>query len=71
MLDEADDDEENNVRLARRKISNRLINFRTHLINDLGYKASTIKTNMICAKAFYRYHGIEIPDIVSDKKFFS
>lgn len=63
MLDEADDDEDNQVRIARRKIRSRLINFRTHLINDLGYKASTIKTNMICAKAFYRFHGIEIPEI--------
>ncbi|WP_292753590.1 hypothetical protein [Methanobrevibacter sp.] len=63
LLDEADKDEDNNIRLARRKIRSRLINFRTHLINDLGYKASTIKTNMICAKAFYRFHGIEIPEI--------
>lgn len=63
LLDEADNDEDNNIRLARRKIRSRLINFRTHLINDLGYKASTIKTNMICAKAFYRFHGIEIPEI--------
>lgn len=63
LLDEADKEEDNQVRLARRKIRSRLINFRTHLINDLGYKASTIKTNMICAKAFYRFHGIQIPDI--------
>ncbi len=63
LLDEADKDEENQVRLARRKIRTRLINFRTHLINDLGYKASTIKTNMICAKAIYRFSGIEVPEI--------
>lgn len=63
LLDEADKDEENQVRLARRRIRTRLINFRTHLINDLGYKASTIKTNMICAKAIYRFSGIEVPEI--------
>jgi len=63
LLDEAEDDEENNVRESRRKIRSRLINFRTHLINDLGYKASTIKTNMICAKSFYRYHGVKVPEI--------
>ena len=63
LLDEADEDEENNVRLARRRVRNRLITFRTHLIHDLGYKASTIKTNMICAKAIYRYYGIELPEI--------
>lgn len=63
LIDEADSDEDNHVRLARRKIRTRLINFRTHLINDLNYKASTIKTNMICAKAFYWFNGIEIPDI--------
>lgn len=63
LLDEADEDEENQIRPARRKIRTRLINFRTHLINDLGYKASTIKTNMICAKAIYRFSGIEVPEI--------
>lgn len=63
LLDEADEEEEHNVRVSRRKIRSRLINFRTHLINDLGYKASTIKTNLICVKSFYRYHGISVPEI--------
>lgn len=37
LVDEAEKDEENNVRPARRMIRSRLLNFRTHLINDLGY----------------------------------
>ena len=63
LVDEAEKDEENNVRPAKRMIRSRLLNFRTHLINDLGYKASTIKTNMICAKSLYRFYGIIVPDI--------
>ena len=63
LVNEAERDEENSVRLARRKIRTRLLNFRTHLINDLEYKASTIKTNMICAKALYRFYGVELPEI--------
>jgi hypothetical protein len=43
LVNEAEIEEENGVRLARRKIRTRLLNFRTHLINDLEYKASTIK----------------------------
>ena len=63
LVDEAEKEEDNGVRLARRSVRTRLLNFRTHLINDLKYKASTIKTNMICAKALYRFYGIEIPEI--------
>lgn len=63
LVDEAEEDEENNVRPARRRVRNRLLNFRTHLINDLGYKASTIKTNMVCAKSLYRFYGIVVPEI--------
>ncbi len=48
LVDEAEIEEEEGIRLAKRKVRTRLINFRTHLINDLEYKASTIKTNMIC-----------------------
>ena len=53
LLDESEDEEENDVCESRRKIRSRLVNFRTPLINDLGYKALTIKTNLICAKSFY------------------
>ena len=63
LVDEAEEDEENNVRPARRRIRSRLLSFRTHLINDLGYKAATIKTNMICAKSLYRFQGIVVPEI--------
>ena len=63
LVDEAEKDEDNNVRLARRHIRSRLITFRTHLINDLGYKASSIKTNMVCAKSLYRFFGLVVPEI--------
>lgn len=63
LIEEAEQEEEDNVRLARRKIRKRLIRFRKYMIDDLNYSAWTIKTNMICVKAYYRYYGIEIPDI--------
>lgn len=52
LVDEAEREEEENVCVARRNVRDRLINFSTYLINDLEYKASTIKTNMICAKSY-------------------
>ena len=63
LLEEADEEEEKISRLTKRTIRKRLINFRTHLIHDKEYQASTITTNMICAKAFYRFNGIEVPEI--------
>ena len=29
----------------------------------MEYKASTIKTNMICAKSLYRFYNIQLPEI--------
>lgn len=63
LREEAEEEEDNNIRLSRRRIKRRLITFRKHLIEDMEYTASSIKTNMICVKAYYRYYGIEIPEI--------
>ena len=62
LIDEAEQEEEANVRLSRRKIRKKLIKFRKNLL-DNNYSAWTIKTNMICVKAYYKYYGIEIPEI--------
>lgn len=67
LLEEADKEEDKIPRIAKRNIRNRLINFRTHLINDKKYKASTIRTNMTCVKYFYKFNGIELPHVPNIK----
>lgn len=67
LLEEADQEEENIARLSKRTIRKRLINFRAHLIKEKNYSASSITTNINCAKAFYRFNGIEIPEIPQSK----
>lgn len=62
LISEADEEEEQNLRLSKRKIRTKLIGFRKYSI-DRGLAKSTIDTNFICVKTFYRQFGITIPDI--------
>ena len=63
LIQEAEEEEDKQIRKSKRKLKRRLIKFRKHLIDDLGYSAWSVKTNMICVKAYYKYYGIEIPEI--------
>ena len=62
LLDEADNEEEQHIRMKHRKIKQRIISFRQHLLQQ-GKKPSTINTYTGRIKATYRFYEIEIPDI--------
>ncbi|WP_405309884.1 hypothetical protein [Methanobrevibacter sp.] len=63
LIDEADEEEENQIRMKRRKIRKRLIDFRTWMLIDRKFAGSTIKGNITSVKSFYRHHGIETPSL--------
>jgi len=62
LLEEADTEEEQGIRQKKRKIVERLKNFRSDLIkNDAA--PNTIQSYFTKIKTFYRHFGIEIPYI--------
>ncbi|WP_407423949.1 hypothetical protein [Methanobrevibacter sp.] len=61
LIQEADEEEESNVRLSKRKIKKRLIEYRKHLSKN--YANSTIRTKMSDITYFYVINDIEIPKL--------
>ena len=59
LFKEAYDDEKNKIPLKDRRIKNRLLDFRNHIISILS--SSTAKTYFTKVKTFYMHFGIEIP----------
>ncbi|BDZ67379.1 tyrosine-type recombinase/integrase [Methanobacterium ferruginis] len=60
LIEEAEDEEESDMRMRKRKINHYLINFKSELDkSDLA--DSSIKQMMILIKAFYREFDIEVP----------
>ena len=68
LLKEADTEEINGIRWKERKLKQRLINFRTYLIEQ-DYYEKTLKEYMNRIKTLYRHHEIEIHPLppLSDK----
>lgn len=68
LLKEADTEEINGTRWKERKLKQRLINFRTYLIEQ-DYYEKTLKEYMNRIKTLYRHHEIEIHPLppLSDK----
>ena len=60
LLNEADQEEEQGIRLKNRTLKKRLILFRNHL-QDKGLSKGTIQKNMTNIKAIYHHYEIEIP----------
>lgn len=63
LVGEADIEEDEGVRLNKRKLRDQIIDFRSYLIHDTDYEFETIDTSIICVKSFYRFYAITIPDI--------
>lgn len=75
LLEEAEDDEDNRLRMRKRKINNRIYDFKEALMNDDysyvafnkqitgSYSPATIKLMIGHVKTFYRSFDIEIPKI--------
>ncbi len=67
LIGEAMRDEENMVPLKNRHIKNRLLNFRSYLL-DSELSINTVKTYFSRIKTFYRHFEIELP-YLNDIKF--
>lgn len=62
IIETAEDEEDERLRMRKRTIKADLENFLEYLIGE-EYSVNYIKANMGTVKGFYRYHGIERPDI--------
>jgi integrase len=63
LIQEADLEEEQGIRWKNRKLKQRLINFRQHLIEN--YKKNTIHSYFNAIRSIYHYHEIEIHELPS------
>jgi integrase len=62
LISEAEEDEDQNIRMRKRRINKRLIAFKEHL-RENGQTFNTIKTSMATIKGFYHEFDIETPRI--------
>ena len=62
LIKEADDEEETILRPAKRKIKERLVDFRVYL-KEKGYARNTIITTMTSVSTFYHHFDITIPKL--------
>lgn len=62
LLEEADDEEEQRIRMKKRKIKQRILDFREHLQKQ-EKATGTINTRIATIKSIYRFYEIELPSI--------
>lgn len=67
LIKEAEDEEEAGIRLTKRKLKERLLDFHVHLY-DLKYGNETAGVMMRKVKFFYKFQGIERPEYVEPNK---
>lgn len=67
LIEEAEDEEENRVRMKRRKIRDYFLNFHEYLRNE-GKSQNTIANHFTAIKAFYKSSEIELPTISISSK---
>lgn len=63
MLQEAETEEEEGIRLKNRTLKKRLIKHRNYLINEKNYSTVTLKKAMTMIRTIYHHYEIEIPKI--------
>lgn len=63
LINEAIDEENNNVDRRRRSIKTRLLQFRTHLLTETALKQSTINNHMKNLRTIYGHFDIELPKL--------
>lgn len=63
LLTEADNEEEQRIRMRKRKVKSRLLGFQRYLKEELKLRPSTVRSIMSRVKAFYRTYDIELPQI--------
>jgi integrase len=62
LISEAEEDEDQNIRMRKRRINKRLLDFKEHL-RENGKSFNTIKTYMATIKGFYHECDIDTPRI--------
>jgi integrase len=60
LIEEAEEEEDNGIRLRRSKIRKHLQDFKEYL-NEQGFKPSYIKTTTSCIRAYYAEYEIQLP----------
>ena len=68
LLEEADQEEEEGIRLKNRTLKKRLITFRNYLIQNKGLSESTVNKNISLVKTIYNNYEIEIPRIPKNNR---
>lgn len=63
LINEAIDEETDNVDKRRRSIKTRFLQFRTHLLTETTLKQSTIKGHMKNLRTLYSHFEIELPKL--------
>ena len=63
LLEEAEQEEEERIRLKNRTLKKRLITHRNYLINEKDYSTVTLKKAMTMIRTIYHHYEIEIPRI--------
>lgn len=63
LLQEAIEEEDNNIKKRRRTIKQRLLQFRTHLVTETDIAPSTIKSHMRKLVTLYSHFDIDVPNL--------
>lgn len=63
LLTEAEKDEETITKTGKRKIKQRLLQYRIHLQEDKQFKPNSTKAYLSKISKIYKYHDIDIPDL--------
>jgi len=61
LIEEADEEEEKNIRFAKRKINDKLEDYKLVLYEKISVAA--VRGHFATIKAFYKYNKIQVPDI--------
>lgn len=67
LLEEADQEEINCIRLRERKVKQRLLNYKQYLLTEKNYKNSSVNLFMSKIKAVYNFYELELPRLPSLK----
>ena len=62
LLQEAEQEEEQGIRLKNRTLKKRIITYQNHLQNQKGLSKNTIRKQVTTIKTIYRHYEIEIPN---------
>ncbi len=68
LIDEAINEEDDpNVKKRQRSIKQRLLQFRSHLLNDTSLEISTVKNHMTKLTTIYNYFEVDVPKLPNVK----